>query len=70
VDQPAASPQVSGDWSVDGIMADITQNKLAVIKLSRIQLAELSSHLQTVKRSRNGPELPGKSDDLGGNSPR
>jgi two-component system sensor histidine kinase UhpB len=53
----------------DGIMANITQSKLAEaeIKQSRAQLAELSAHIQNVKeqeRTRIAREIH---DDLGGN---
>jgi len=66
-----ASPRQISRGAVlwDGIMADITQNKLAEteIKLSRIQLAELSSHLQTVKEQERARIAREIHDDLGGN---
>jgi len=65
-----ASPRKTSQGAVlwDGIMTDITQNKLAEIEVkhSHEQLAELSSYLQNVKereRARISREIH---DDLGG----
>ncbi len=65
-----ASPRKTSEDAVlwDGIMADITQNKLAEIEVKRSheELAELSSYLQNVKereRARISREIH---DDLGG----
>ncbi len=65
-----ASPRVTSRGAIlwDGIMANITQGKLAEIEVmrSREQLAELSSHLQKVKereRTRIAREIH---DELGG----
>lgn len=66
-----ASPRQTSSGAVlwDGIMADITQNKLAEteIKLSRERLAELSSHLQTIKEQERAKIAREIHDDLGGN---
>ncbi|HJV73763.1 MAG TPA: histidine kinase [Noviherbaspirillum sp.] len=64
---PRVLPGIGVQW--DGIMANITQGKLAEaeIKRSREQLAELSAHVETVKekeRTRIAREIH---DDLGGN---
>lgn len=65
-----ASPRKTSHGAVlwDGIMADITQNKLAEIEIkrSREQLAELSSHLQTVKEQERARIAREIHDDLGG----
>ena len=66
-----ASPRQTSQGAIlwDGIMTDITQNKLAEteIKLSREQLAELSSHLQTIKEQERARIAREIHDDLGGN---
>lgn len=62
-------PPAGGTVLWDGIMSNITQSKLeeAEIKRSRMQLAELSAHVEKVKeeeRTRIAREIH---DDLGGN---
>ncbi len=65
-----ASPRQTSRGAIlwDGIMADITQNKLAEteIRRSHEQLAELSSHLQTVKEQERARIAREIHDDLGG----
>lgn len=65
-----ASPRRTSRREVvwDGIMTDITQNKLAEIevKRSREQLAELSSYLQKVKEEERARIAREIHDDLGG----
>jgi two-component system, NarL family, sensor histidine kinase UhpB len=65
-----ASPREVSPGAVlwDGIMSDITQNKLAEIevKRSREQLAELTSYLQTVKEQERARIAREIHDDLGG----
>ncbi len=65
-----ASPRRTsrGEVMWDGIMADITQNKLADIELkrSREKLAELSSYLQQVKEEERAKIAREIHDDIGG----
>ena len=65
-----ASPRQTSREEIlwDGIMADITQNKLADIELkrSREQLAELSSYLQKVKEEERARIAREIHDDIGG----
>ena len=65
-----ASPRKTSRGEVlwDGIMADITQNKLAEIevKRSREQLAEFSSYLQKVKEEERARIAREIHDDIGG----
>ncbi len=65
-----ASPREASRGAVlwDGIMTNITPNKLAEIEIERSheQLAELSSHLQTVKEQERTAIAREIHDDLGG----
>lgn len=65
-----ASPRKTSQGAIlwDGIMADITQNKLTEIEVKRSheQLAELSSYLQNVKEQERARIAREIHDDLGG----